>query len=495
MAEPGTASGADQSAGALAIIDPADAWITSPQYISGPADTDLAPLPDASEATIEQPIVEVDAALIRDEDMPGYVAPAKDDKKEKVVAKKEGEGDEKVEVADPDLSEAENKMLAAVDEAERPAAKAKFKRLHFEDHYLNLDKPIGEVRTYLKERSGVRYNELEGDIVKDLLAKPDEFCATTYKRDPKTYAALATAVVLGDPATSAAILTGSTKPVDPATLKTALAFYEANKDRVFENSDKDLAVLDDDMMTEMTRYLPDATPAVRAALEKAQRAQSLESENSTLKSELASAKAAPKEAAAGEDAAAVAEQKEQELWDLGRDTVTNFVFKLAADPIKGAGIVVTPEERKKSPLVARLKDLKANVLFDGINEGDKPLLTSFQQGFTEWADNRKGFKEKMLHTLRFVKAGEKHNVVEVAESLFPLAQTYYEDRLKHPIFKELDALIEIVSKKSAEAPKRDVHIPGRLPAAKGAGTAQPESLSGHSDAYLIADAVRRSAPG
>lgn len=478
-----------------------DAWVLEPAYIDTPADDVAAPLPTADDKTANSAAVaaeekptptaaEVAAAGIA----PGVVkadeaAPAKP--VETATEKTDG-----ATAADPELSATEQAIVGNLPPAEQPAAISRMKRAYFMDHYLG-DKPIHEVREHLQERSPSRFAEFRDDIVKEYFDKPETVLAETYQRDPATYAKLANAVYAGDPKTFAALMIGRQPgEVDPAVLKTAYEFYEANKDKIVDDgtgaglSAENLEALKGLSFDELENYFPEQAGAIQAAIEAAKQVDSLKAKlsESAAKAELG------KEAKTdtGEDPRLIAEREEQALWDLGQDTVGDFVGSLALDPVKGAGIAVTKEERESAPLVALLKDFKSNVLFDGLMVDGKSLLPMFKLGLTEWGKDRKSFVEKLVQMGKFTKAREKNNVVELAQAAFPDAEAYYKERLQHPIFAEIDKLIELVSGAANVAPKMDAHIPGQLPAAKVGQPAATPGLSALSDDWLIQDAVTRS---
>jgi chemotaxis protein histidine kinase CheA len=485
----------------LPQLDPTDSWLTD-FHIDDPIDLVGAPLPaEAGQAGTEEkptePIAEAAKETVVEEPKPADAA-----KPAVAAAPVPGEEPKPAEAApvvepakaavgeEEQLTAAEEAAIAAVPEAERPAFTARIKGQRFmSDFYLNHDKPMVGIREHLREKSPSRYGELETSIIADHLAKPAEFCQNLNTQDRQTYIKLANEIYNGDPKYFAKQVTGRDN-VEPETVQTALDFYERNKDRITD--DDPLATdYDEETWAELERYHPELVPDLKAKLAAAKTASE---ENKTLKAaKPEEADADPnKQRAAEAEALATAARVETEAWDAGRDTVSDFVEQLAKDPTTGAGIAVTPEERKSSPLVARLKDFKANVLFDGLVEDGKQLLPGFQEGLTTWGKERPQFKEVIDHMAKFAKAGEKHNVLDVVTRMFPQAKTYYEDRLKHPIFKEIDDLLALVTAQGSAKPRMDPIVTGALPSGGKAtpGAAQPTG-NANSDAYLIADAIGR----
>ncbi len=498
----------------LPSLSEADSWITS-LHIDDPLDGSPAPLPTATATDATQGATAVAGAEkpapLTPEAQPKVEEPkaegegqpplatAKTDvatppveEKPVVEAKVEGAGEAKV--IDPELTEAENTLVESLPEAERPAAQSRFKRSYFMDHYLNPEKPATEVVDHLAQRSPSRFAEVESTIITRSLAKPGEFAAKLFKADPKLYAETVNAIYDGDRNYATYKVTGR-EGLTPDDVKTALEFYDRHKDSVTDEevAPLTLSAADEAKIAEIESYFPEEATRLRKTLEAAQRDAA---ENARLKTELQGKeeKPDPDKARQAELEQQQAIQKEvTDLWNMGRDTVGDYVMQKAYDPKSGVGVHVTPEERKSAPLVARLKDFKASVLFDGLAVDGKPLIEDFQKGLTEWGKGRQEFVDKLLHIDRFTQAREKDNVLDVAKSIFPHAETYYNERLKHPIFAEIDQLIELATKAGATLPKLDPQIPGQLPSQKGTQTS-PEATAGgaHSDDYLIADAIARS---
>lgn len=387
---------------------------------------------------------------------------------------------------DPELSAKDNAVVNSLPDAERSEAANRFKRSYFMDHYLNPAKPAEEVRQHLEERSPSQYAKLETSILETRLSKPDVFARDLYQRAPETYSSLASEIYRGAPKYFAKMVTGR-DDVTPEQVQTALAFHDKHKDDVTDEVQA-LTAADEAKIAEMEEYFPDEAVRLRKTLEDNAR---ISEENKTLKA--AQTKDAPVDPNKAREAEAVQQaaiaKEVSELWDLGRDAVGDFIVTKAYDPVNGVGIHVTAEERANAPLVARLKDFKASVLFQGLEVDGKPLLPDFHEGLTEWGKDREGFKDAILAMDKFTQAREKKNVLEVADSAKPFAAIYYSDRMKHPIFAEIDSLIALVTERGQTTPKFDRQVPGHLPSTGGAA---PVNQPADSDAYLVADALGRA---
>lgn len=466
-----------------------DSWITT-LGIDDPVDGSMAPLPSDEGAPQDA------APAPEPEDKP---APAAVEAQPKVVEQPKKEGDPpavdaappidaqakapEVDAAsdvDPELTQQDNELLKALPEAQRSDARNRFKRSTFMDRYLNPDKPAAEIRQHLQERSPSRYAALETSIFAERLAKPEDFARDLYERAPEAYGPLALAVYNGDPKFFAKQVTGR-DDLTPETIQTAVDFYERNKDRI--EDDAPLTQLDEAKLAEMEAYFPEEVAAFRKQMEtSAQLAQ----EHLELKKDPQSKEKQVDPAQAEATQRMAAEREVAELWDLGRNTIGSYIEKKAFDAQAGPGVYVSPEERQAAPMVALLKDFKANVLLHGLTIDGKPVLAGFEQGLTEWGKGREGFMEKVGHWGRFTEAREKQNVLEVAQSMIPYADAYYNERLKHAVFAQIDDLIKLVTEKGAIAPQFVKHTTSQLPSKAGSGSS---AANGN---WLVADALSRT---
>lgn len=490
-----TAGAAGGAVEGLPALD-SDSWLTS-LHIDDPVDGPVAPLPTETAAGSPEGAAPAPAQATP---VPAQEAPP-------VVEAPKTEGDATPDPAaaaaaaspeapvaatpEGELTPREKAFIESLPKAEQPEAVTGMGHRSFMKHYLDLDKPITEVVDHLRERSPGRFDQVESTIIARQLEDPRQFAAGLYKTNPELYGKTADAVFEGDPSYFTQKITGRTDAT-PEYVKTALDFYDRNKDRIADTEVEPLSLADEDTLKEMEEYFPEGTERLRKTLEAAQRASE---ENATLKTQVQGkepAKADPEAAKQAELVQQQAIQKEvDEIWDMGRDTVGDYVAERAFDPTRGIGINVSDAERTAAPLVARLKDLKASVFFDGLTIGDKPVLDGYQKGLTDWGKDRNGFKEILGHMDRYTQAREKQNVLDLAKSVIPFADSYFDERLKHPVFAELDQLIDMVTKGIATPPKLDATIPGGLPAAK-AGQAVAANQGANSDAYLIQDAIGRA---
>jgi hypothetical protein len=461
-------------------------WLTTFE-VDDVATDDTAPLPAAAGEPGAEP--KADVVVADDPTKAEVKEPVVTDGAAPLAAKPDAvkPEDAAAALADEELSPAEKTLIEAAPEAERQALKENAgRRKHFMDHYLG-ETPKDEVRQHLEQVSPSSYAELETAVIANRLSQPAEFCRDLFTRDPDNYSKLATEVYRGNPE----FFTKQVIGVDgktPEDVKTALEFYDRNKDRIDEEA---LSEIDEAKLQEMAEFFPEQVPILRAQL---QAAAAAKAENAELKAKLEPGKTDGDAAKAAEaEAQATAARETQELWNLGRDTVGNYIESLATNPQTGAGITVTAAERQSSPLVALLKDVKATALYKGLMVDGKTILPEIHTGLAEWADGRDGWKETLSQMSRFTGARERDNVLNAATGAFPLAKTYYEERLKHPIFKQIDELMQQVAKTSTAAPKLDPQIPGALPSpAGGKGTNAGANANANSDASLIADALGRA---
>ena len=486
------ASAAIPDAGAL-TIGPGDDWILS-TGIEDQAESGAAPLPSDADpgADNKPPTPEADETQPKPDEIatdkeaippapPDPVAPAK------VEAKPDAQPDATTAkpevVTDPELSTEDNALVNALPEAERPGMTGRLKRLAFMDHYLNPDKPAEDIRKHLEERSPSRYGEVESAMFAHRFAQPDQALSELFKQDAQLYSKVAMAVFNGDQKFFAEQITGR-NDLAPEQVKEAIAFWERNKDAITDDG-QSLSDVDEDTIAEIEKYFPDKVPLIKQALEAGKKAQT---ENATLKTQLEDKGTSKPDEQPGDpanDPQVVHLREVNRLWDLGRNTVGEYFWNKAANEQTGIGINVSAQERKDAPLVALLKDFKATVFGEGLIVDGKTVVPDLAEGFTNWGKERDGFKDRLTHMDRFTQAREENNVLDVAKQMFPFAEVYYGERLKHPIFSQIDQLISLATKNLQVAPKVDPQIPGSLPskgATQGAGI----------DDWLVNDAVRRA---
>jgi len=397
---------------------------------------DPQPTPDASEEAGAEKVVEAAAAT--------------GDKGKGEAADKQAEA---AGEADPDLTAEENELVRSRPEAEQGETARKLKAARFEDHYLNPDKPAEDVRSYLEGKSPSRYGELEQAIVARRLADPETFAADYFRKSPEGYGKLALAVFNGNPAYFAKALTG--REVEAQTLKTALDFYERNRDRVPPDDAPDLSP---EELAEVEQWTPEIAGKVKAILES-------KADVARQRAEVEAAKAKPEPEKPAEERQAELLKQQQAIkadqakaWDAGYSHFESYIGKKAET---AAGVLVTPKERELAPQVALLKDLKREILMQGMGED----LPDFERGLYQWAEGRdERTREAYLQSVaamgRFSEAREPDNVLSAARKLIPHADKYFDERLNHPVFAQLDALIALAVQAANPKSTAEEIVPG-----------------------------------
>lgn len=402
-------------------LDSADAETPDPQT-----------LPDASEEAGAEKVGEVAAA---------DAGKGKDEAADKPVEAKPEEG------ADPELTAEENEIVKSRPEAEQGETARKLKAARFEDHYLNPEKPAEEVRTYLETKSPSRYGELEQTIFERRLADPDSFAADYFQKNPEAYGKLALAVFKGNPDYFVKAIAG--READPQTVRTALDFYERNRDRV---TDEDAPELTPEKLEEIRQFFPEDADAIEQAFKDAKQARAAKPD------EAKAEKPQPEKPAEQQQAEILKQQQaikadQDKAWNAGYSDIQTYLTKKAE---ASAGVLVTENERKLAPDVAMLKDLKRHLLFEGMGDD----LPHFEKGLGEWGENREGFAESLKAMGRFSQAREPDNVRAAARKLVPHADRYFDERLKHPVFQRLDSLIALAVKASNPESTAEEIVPG-----------------------------------
>jgi hypothetical protein len=163
-------------------------------------------------------------------------------------------------------------------------------------------------------------------------------------------------------------------------------------------------------------------------------------------------------------------QDRDKAWGSVVSTVENFINNYADDTKAGLGLKVSAEEQQHAPQVALLKALKRDLLLNG-NDGDLPY---FEKGLGEWGKEDKEFGQILAQALHYSEKLEQPNVDAAAQKLLPYADRYLQERLKHPVFATLDAIIQLVSAQTNPKVTNDAIIPG-APV-----NSQPQASDAHS---------------
>lgn len=329
----------------------------------------------------------------------------------------------------------------------------KQKTASFWDHYLNPAKPAEEVRQHLQDKSGSRYGELEQAVLQQRLADPQRFAADLFQRDKEAYGKLALEVFNADPQYFVQKLVG--RDVDPKQISTALEFYERNKDGVPNQ------VLTKENISELREVFGD-DPEWIARFDKLERGLAGDAAKPELPADVQAKLDEYDKYKAAEAEKQTTEQTEQQkaiqieqanIWDEAKSSVESYITSKANEEYS---LAVTDEERKSSPLVAQLKDLKRSLILHGM----PGVLPSFEEGLTEWGKAREDFKEKLAPMAYYSDQRERENAKEAAQGLFPFTDKYMQERIKAPLFAQIDELIKLVTESSNKAVDAEEIITG-----------------------------------
>lgn len=382
---------------------------------------------------------------------------------EKVEAKPTTEQATEKPTEDPELAPEENALVNAAAPAEQAELKRKFKAARFEDHYLSPDKPKEEVRQYLETRSPSNYAELEQAVIAHRLADPAAFANSYYQQDPEGYGRLALEIYNGAPEYFVEKIAG--KKVAPELVRTAVEFYEQNKDRLAnqpageelpaELIEQARLFLGDEATDKIIAATKAGAPADDSKVKELETKLAKYEESQSKEQQEAEAARKAAEAKAKADAEAVIAQERETVWNTASGQIETYLETWADDPKDGLGLAVTPQERESAPLVADLKDLKRSVLFDGL--GDLP---DFRAGLVAWGKDRPDFNEKLKRATHFADQREMENAKEAARALLPFVEKYKQERLKAPIFARIDELMKIAAAKSNPKTATETFVPG-----------------------------------
>lgn len=398
---------------------------------------------------------------------------------ESVIAKPQVEDD-------PELSPEDNELVRTRPALEQPELKGRLKKASFFNQYSDPTVAGEGTRTALEKISPSGYAKLEGAVITRKLADPAAFADEVFKSNPELYGKLALEVYNSDPAYFTKQITGKAD-VSPETVKTALDFYERNKDRAVDGpAGEELApelvaemrlLLGDEVADKIIAATKRSQPAaaavdpekeaLRAKVEEFEKAKSAEQTKEQREAEAA------KQQAAAEAQKAIRLEQDQ-TWEVASGQIETYLETFADDAKDGLGLKVTPQERELAPEVADLKDFKRSVLFDGI--GDLP---DFRKGLVEWGKTlppakAEVFQKKLNLAYHFADQREKDNAIAAAQALIPFVEQYKQERLKAPIFARIDNLIRIAAAGANPKTENETIIPG-APKASSQPSSDPQA--------------------
>lgn len=445
-----------------------------PDYLTYGLDTESAspplptadPAPDAGAAAQEPAPVEskdVDSSATGDASTAGDQTLSAPDPKVEATDAQGKPTDE----ADPELTEEQNKLANSLPEAERAVLKQTIKAAKFEDHFTHPNKDKAEVAEYLEKRFPSDYQQFVPTVAVRAIQKDvTGFLKSTFEKDEEAYGQMMLAGFKADPAYFLKQATG--RDVTPEQLTAAL-------DREL-NGIPGAGELTDEMVEDIREFVPEAAEVLDAARKRA--------------SEQPAAK--PSEPVEEKEAIAPEKVIEQykadrqawsQTWDAGIAPVQTFVEKKLNDRL---GQPPTDQERTLAPLVATLKDIKRSLFLKG--QGD--ALPEFETGLGKWGEHRKlgkngekDFDAALARINGYVEKKETEGAALAAGELIPFADLYFDERLTHPIFQQLDQLIEIAKQQANPPVHKENIIPGSAPQQPSSST--PDSL----DDYLVGQAV------
>lgn len=387
---------------------------------------------------------------------------------------------------DPELTPEDNELIRTRPAAEQPELTDRLKKASFISQYKDPEVPAEGTVEALRKISPSSFARLESTIIDKRLAEPVPFLDELFERSPETYGKLMLEGFRADPGYFIKQITGK-DGLTAEAIKTAVEFYDTNKDRVVEEpAGKGLS---DDELADAKLYLGDEVAArIDAALKRASAPAAKPAaaeppkkatEEKPAEKPEAKTEAKPKEEAKPEPQEAP-KAAQDEIWDAASGQIESYLDTWADDPKDGLGLKVTPQERELAPEVADLKDFKRTVLFDGL--GDLP---DFRRGLTEWGKERPEFMAKLKQAIHFVKVGEKDNAMEAGRGLLPFVEKYKQERMNAPIFARIDAQIAAAAARTNPKTESDTIIPGAVGASSPKAPSDPNKRI---DDLLLSDA-------
>lgn len=343
---------------------------------------------------------------------------------------------------------------------------AKEKRV-FEDHFLNPAKPPEEIIQYLESRSPSRYADLEGAMLRKRLSDPAQLAKRIAEMDGEAYGALMLEAYEKDGSEFYARAMTGRDDMTKELVKEAVSFWEANKGKEMPAA-TGITPLTAEQVEEITKLFDDE-PEVLAFIEAAQKAASAKPSEAKPEQSNTATGEAQKPEAAKPDADKSKEQPantvplevRQEAFTAFESGVESyFTSKLEEE----FGLAVTDKERELAPEVADLKEEKMSLFLRGGRAG----LSELEVDFANWAKGLEktdeagyqAIKAAVDSALFYVDKGEKANVLEAIKSIFPYADKYARERLKHPAFQRLDARLTQAAKNTNPKQPKDPIIPG-----------------------------------
>ncbi len=472
---------------------PAEAFGWLDTYGLEEVETVETPLPDAaSSAVVETPKQAVPT------DVPAKVEPATPTGTEEAPAavstEKPAEAAAPTAEAkpdttdDPELNAEENDLVRTRPAAERPALTGKLKKASFISKYLDPELPATGTVEELRKMSPSSYARLETAVIVQRLAEPATFLDEVFARSPETYGRLLADGFQADPGYFIKQITGK-DGLTAEQVRTAVEFYEHNKDRVVEQPT--VRELSAEELADVRLYLGDEAAATIEALQ--QRAKEVAPASAPVtsaepqpakaddaKPDLAKPESKPPATRLTPEEQQARQAQIEQTWDEASGQIETYLDTWADDPRDGLGLKVTPQERELAPVVADLKDYKRRVLFDGL--GDLP---DFRAGLTAWGKDRPEFVKALKHAIHFANLGEKANAIEAARALLPFVEKYKQERMQAPIFARIDSQIAAATSRTNPKPENDAIIPGAVGSRSPQPTSDPNKRI---DDLLLSDA-------
>lgn len=386
---------------------------------------------------------------------------------------------------DPDLTPAENEIVRSRPKAEWGQTRRAFKAARLEAQFLNPAYAPDQFIERLQQKSPSRFADLESALLTRRLSDPDGFARDLFQRSPEEYGKLALSVFHADPDYFIRELTGR-EAVSATAVRQALDLHDRYSAGEM-NGAAGAELFTPEELEELEQFFPDQATKLRQA-QSTQPAQSATASTDPRLAELEAKlkgfeeqQTTQRQEQARQEQARLAAESSQ-IWDAGEDHLESFLREKAEQEF---GLTVTAQEREGAPLVALLKQLKSDILFEGLGTD----IPDFKRGLGDWGKSKPNFMESLQSMLHYAQRRERDNALSAADALKPHADAYLNERLRLPIFKQLDDIIGVLTAGAEKPPHADeTFVPGQ--AAAHSQQAPSSDPLGRINDWLVSDALR-----
>jgi hypothetical protein len=350
---------------------------------------------------------------------------------------------------DPEEEEYINKY---VPQDRRNTVRKAYREAKMARSFINPQVPADLFVENLQKKSNMRFNEVESAILrKNAQSDPIGLLGKVFEStkdeagNSEPYKRLLDGVIATNPEYAVDVLKRAGYDLAPAA-------GAANvQQEIISDAEID-AFTAGDAFGQLKEVLPEDATKLEAILASAKQARARVKE---LESKQQDDKPETDEKAAAEEAIRL--QAQQRTYEESFQTVYEAEVTTPVNSLldKDYGLAVTAEEKERSPLMAKLKAAKRQVILSGGLEGG-----DFDNDLYQWGQTRPAFKKAAEALVKYTQAGEKENARAAARELRPFVDMFLKERVKSDDVKFIDEIIQIVAaKQKADLDKPQDTVP------------------------------------